>query len=159
MFNKLSSEGIRGNKAGTLLRKTFERDILKINHLCLKRPGWFMPGEIEKAAKYLGLTLRLFFVMYLGVYRWEKCLEFDHNVSVLAPAILGDTHSFEYSPCQQGACIFFENDLCGIERAKPFGCTISNDKHFHELQLMIAKAWDTPENQKQIFDLLGENNV
>lgn len=154
MFNKLSSEGIRGNKAGTLLRKTFERDILKINHLCLKRPGWFMPGEIEKAAKHLGLTPRLFFIMYLGIYQWEKGPEFGHDVFILRPAVL-EFRSFKHFSNQKGTCIFYENKLCCINCVKPFGCTLQVVEY--EDKVSIAKAWNTPKNQKQIADLLTNN--
>ena len=79
---------------------------------------------------------------------------------------------YEYSSNQKGTCIFYENKLCCINCVKPFGCTVYDNEYSaasnsnvdffqlvkHEVNLNIARAWDTPENQKQIVNLLSFEN-
>lgn len=129
---------------------------MKLNKArCLSQPGWFMPGEAEKAAKHLGLTLKMFFVKYLCVYVWRKGADIDHDVFILAPAMIEIKDSFECFSPRTGTCIFYENGHCGIDETRPFECINSNQRHVHELHLAFALSWDTQKNQDQIFYLIG----
>lgn len=120
---------------------------------CSYNPGWFMPGEAEKAAEYLGISLQEFFNQYLGINWWVA----DNDIFVLAPAIIDMTPGKEYPGDPRGECIFFKKDLCAIHVVKPFECAecihtesegVSNQRH-HE----VAEAWK--DHQKQIEELLG----
>lgn len=51
---------------------------------CVRRPGWFAPGEATKAAAELGLTLEEFFKQYLCVDFW--CDSENGDVELLSPA-------------------------------------------------------------------------
>ena len=50
---------------------------------CTRKPGWFLPGEAEKAAGFMGMTLPDFFRAYLAVDWWVD----DPDIFVLSPSI------------------------------------------------------------------------
>lgn len=52
---------------------------------CGHKPGWFLPGEAEKAAEFTGMTLPEFFRAYLAVDWWEG----EPDIFLLSPAIAG----------------------------------------------------------------------
>ena len=114
-----------------------------------------MPGEAEKAAKYLNMSLQDFFNQYLGVNWWEADAKTDNDIFVLAPAIAGMQTGSEYPADPRGECVFFENGLCKIHPVKPFECAqfIHGDQTVSERHWKVAKAWQ--EHQSQINSLLG----
>lgn len=125
---------------------------------CENTPGWFRPGEAEKAAKFLKLSMRTFFKRYLGV-NWYSTP--DGPVFVLAPALVGEEAGQEYPADPRGRCVFFTKDRrCLIHAAKPFGCSHGSPcetgmtplwKEAH--QEVTVPLW--AKHQDQIVKLLG----
>jgi hypothetical protein len=64
--------------------------------LCLGTPGWFMPGQVTLAAKFMKMSLREFFDRYLIVEYWVDC---DGDVNLLAPR--RDFQLFFFVPKEQ----------------------------------------------------------
>jgi len=125
---------------------------------CENTPGWFRPGEAEKAAKLLGLSMKTFFRRYLGV-NWYNAE--DGPVFVLAPALVGEKPGKEYPANPKGTCVFFTKDRrCRIHAAKPFGCS-----HGSICQTGMKESWRDEQvnqtvplwakHQDQIVKLLG----
>lgn len=129
------------------------------------KPGWLMPGEAEDAAKLLGLTLKEFFDKYLGVDWWEASEAdetgdgTDVDIFVLAPALVNAEPGCEYPGNPRGKCVFYKNELCKINKAKPHECAkfLHNEKEMvkSKIHWKVASAWNTKENQSQIAELLG----
>lgn len=95
----------------------------KCQQACQRVPGWFRPGEAEKAAALLGLSLPAFFKRYLGVQWWEA----ERPTFVLAPAIVDRMEpGHEYPSNPRGQCVFFEEGRCAIHAAKPHDCAFTN---------------------------------
>jgi len=119
---------------------------------CTYKPGWFMPGEAEIAAKHMGLTMQEFFDQYLGVDWWTD----NDDIFVLAPALVGEETGSEYPGDPKGRCVFFNSDgLCDIHPVKPYECVklICDDKETAKRHEKVAMAWKLHQNQ--IKDLLG----
>ena len=118
---------------------------------CEHKPGWFMPGEVEKVAEHLGIPLQELFDTKLGVDWWAA----DDNIFVLAPATTSMNTGEEYPANPKGQCIFYENGLCSIHTVKPFECRefIHGDNGASERHKAVAKAWE--DNQAQVVGLLG----
>lgn len=122
---------------------------------CEFKPGWFKPGEAEKVAEYLGLTMEELFKTKLGV-DWYENLG-DGDVFVLAPAITTMTPGSEYPSNPRGRCIFFKDGLCSIHSVKPFECRESHHSDSAEnirvRHREAAESWI--DEQGQIKDILG----
>jgi hypothetical protein len=118
---------------------------------CEHKPGWFLPGEAERAAELLGMSLPDFSGQYLTADRWHA------GILVLSPAIAGQESGTESPGSPRGTCIFYREGRCSIHTAKPFEChevvcTSPGDRSAHEA---AGQAWNTPGNQAQIARLLG----
>lgn len=118
---------------------------------CTRKPGWFLPGEAEKAAVHLGMTLQEFFDAYLAVDWWEG----EPDIFLLSPSIVGEDTGTEFPGNPGGACVFYKEGRCQIHEVKPFECrdfwcgspglsTVHHD---------TAHAWAA--HQGQIRGLLG----
>jgi len=124
---------------------------------CKNRVGWFLPGEPEKVAEFLEITLKELFNKKLGVDWWVA----DENIFVIAPAIKSMSPGNEFPANPSGCCIFFnKKGLCDIHPVKPFECK----KAFHNksdgcnnIHKDIAKAWEN--HQKQIIRLLEREPI
>lgn len=127
---------------------------------CQRKPGWFLPGEAEKAAKLKGLSLKTFFKRYLAVDFWaapdRKTPKIDHTVFVLSPAVVGNKIGREFPANPMGTCVFFKDGRCDIHEAKPYECAralhgtdTSGDRP------KVVRAWNKDEHQDQIVSLLG----
>lgn len=95
----------------------------KCQGACQQKPGWFRPGEAEKVAEYLGLTLQECFDQYLSVDYWVMLS--DDDIYVLSPAIVtddGTTAGLKFPSWPQGTCVFFKDGRCGIHEVKPYEC-------------------------------------
>ena len=92
---------------------------------CKGNPGWFLPGEAEKAAEFLGIPFDEFRSKYLIRDYWVGTD--DGDVYVWAPRKKGieedrETASFSYPFCL-GDCIFLDSqNRCGIHEVKPHEC-------------------------------------
>lgn len=120
---------------------------------CERKPGWFMPGQAEKAAEHLGMTLQEFFDTYLAVDWFEG----SEDVFVLSPALASEGGGGMFPADPTGRCIFFKEGRCEIHEVKPFECSSwwcdeprdgFIDRH-HE----VAQAW--LEHQDLLGQLLG----
>lgn len=122
---------------------------------CTHKPGWFLPGEAEKAAEYLNLTLKEFFDEFMGV-DWLVSLPAD--IYILAPSLTWWEPGQMYPSDPRGRCIFYEDGLCKIHPVKPYECAVSShDSTSKELSTLhkrtIPDAWRL--HQSQISELLG----
>lgn len=121
----------------------------KCKSACQYKPGWFMPGEAEKLALHLGITVQDLFDTKLAVDWWVD----DPDVFLLSPAIISGEIGTEFPADPRGECIFFEKGLCKIHPVKPFECR----EGFHEgdqsgRHQQVADAWRS--HQEQIERLL-----
>lgn len=126
---------------------------------CRQVPGWFRPGEAEKAAAHLNLSLRVFFKRYLAVQWWEGA---DKNTFALAPALKGAESGAMYPANPKGECVFFQGGRCAIHPVKPWDCSHGNphDAHtdakhaaFVQARARTVALWT--KRQDQIASLLG----
>jgi Fe-S-cluster containining protein len=128
---------------------------------CERKPGWFLPGEVEAVAEHLGITLAELFTSKLAVDWWEDTGDDEritHDIFVLAPAITTSPPGTEYPGNPEGRCVFYVEGRCTIHPVKPFECRAAfhtdNDHGVIQRQHAdVAVAWD--EHQGQITDLLG----
>lgn len=118
---------------------------------CAHKPGWFLPGEAEKAAELVGMTFQEFFDAHLAVDWYVD----DTDTFLLSPAIAGEEAGTEFPGNPHGRCVFYQEGRCTIHAAKPFECreyvhteTDSGTRHED-----VAKAWE--DHQDQIEELLG----
>lgn len=128
---------------------------------CQKRPGWFAPGEAEKAAEFLGLTLQEFFDKYLTVDFWSDTKEDSvKHLYVLSPGIKNAPTGTEHPFDPTGECVFFDGYNCTIHEVKPNGCAfydhLKDEEVCQENQKdNVIAPWQEEENHRQIVELLG----
>jgi Fe-S-cluster containining protein len=120
---------------------------------CAHKPGWFLPGEAEAAAKAMNMDLQTFFAKYLAVDWWQA---HPGNTYVLAPAIPG--HEGRMYPARPtGTCVLFKDGLCTIHGQHPHECRAHVHTDTHALvktrHAEVARAWEP--HQAQIIALLG----
>lgn len=117
---------------------------------CKSSPGWFAPGEVEKAAALLGLTPDAFVRRFAIIDR----IEVDGApVEVFAPVKLdrfGEparkpaTRVDDWYRMLRGRCVFFDGHGCGIYAARPIECAryvCVNDPADNLSHLDIARLW------------------
>lgn len=128
----------------------------KCKTCCLGIPGWFMPGEAEKAAEAMGLTFLDFFDTYCIVEYWMG--EGGHDIHVLSPRKEGQMtaraewgDNFRRAPCHllthQGCKLSAE--VRPWECATTLSCTAGKNTNQRE---KISEAWDTPDIQQQLAE-------
>ncbi len=123
---------------------------------CERRPGWFKPGEAERAAALLNMSLQEFFDQYLVIDYWAQSKE---NILLLMPRQKGYRRKRLSFSCalRTAECIFLEQGLCKIHEAKPFECKATmgcvKDVEVTGWHEDAAMAWNNPEAQQQIKDL------
>ncbi len=127
---------------------------------CQSKPGWFKPGEAEKAAKLLGIPTEEFFRTKLAVDWWTPDDKHPNTVFVLAPVLVGRNPGTEYPGDPHGRCaLLTEDGKCSIHAAKPHECARyvhTNTKAvINRRKDRIVDAWSTDEAQAQIRQLLG----
>ena len=137
------------------MKKRNECQCDKCKTACRTTPGWFLPGEAEALADYMGMPLKQVFDEYLAV-NWFVG---PPMVFALAPALVEYDAGEEYPADPRGTCVFLsDEDLCKIHPVKPHECAVQScktyDKNLHEA---VAKAWIP--HQKQIVELLGREPV
>jgi Fe-S-cluster containining protein len=135
-------------------RDVIECSCARCQAACDKKPGWFLPGEAERAAALLGLTLKEMFDQYLTVDFWGKTDRF-----VLSPATTRSPRGAEADFIAVGRCVFLTDEgLCRIHAAKPFECRQFDHRKKeppHGQHEAVAISWTTPEAKAQIRELLG----
>lgn len=124
---------------------------------CKHKPGWFLPGEAEAAARLKGMTLPAFFTAHLGVDWFERDYGDSPATFLLSPAIKGHTPGVEFPGDPRGECTFYTDGLCGIHEAKPHECRAylhgEAQTSVAERHLAVADAWK--DHQGQVETLLG----
>lgn len=120
---------------------------------CTIKPGWFKPGEVEKVAEYLKMTVQELFEKYLGVDWWVN-LNDSGDVFLLSPATVDMTPGQEFPRNPRGTCVFLKDDRCTIHPVKPYECRIAHHSRksmaYHKV---IAEAW--LGKQESIEEILG----
>jgi len=124
---------------------------------CTQKPGWFLPGEIEKVSEHLKIPVQELFDNHLGVDWWESENQ-EKSIFVLSPAIRNMTPGEEFPGNPIGECVFFENGKCNIHPVKPFECrefihTDKGNEIFRNRKTIIKNAWEPL--QQEITELLG----
>lgn len=118
---------------------------------CTTRPGWFLPGEIEKVARFLEISPQDLFDKYLVADN-----TFD-DFWILAPAQLHAEPGHEAPFEPRGTCIFLKNGKCEIHEVKPYECREylhSDDRDVVRLRhRSMGLRW--AKHQDQITQLLG----
>lgn len=132
---------------------------------CTHKPGWFLPGEIEKVAEFLDLSLKELFDQYLGIdwYSAEKGDTHRKPLWVIAPAQNNMEPGGQYPVAPQGRCIFLtEDNKCRIHEVKPYQCRVMIHNNpdmkpegaYSKLNKATALKWK--EHKPQIVELLGK---
>jgi Fe-S-cluster containining protein len=121
---------------------------------CEHKPGWFLPGEAEKAAAHLGLTMQQFFDRYLAVDWWEGTAP----TFLLSPAVQGEETGEEFPGDPRGTCVFYQGGRCQIHKVKPHECReVWCGAEAGSVHEDTARAWQG--HQQQIRDLLGREPI
>ena len=126
---------------------------------CRRKPGWFKPGELEKAAALLGLTPQEFFDKHAAVDWWENWNEAD--TQLLAPSLAHAHAGGMYPENPTGRCsLLDENDRCMIHEAKPYECAqLSHDDTVDEISTRhaaVARTWRDQQSRVRLF-LYGDS--
>ncbi len=117
---------------------------------CRSNPGWFSPGEAERAAALLGLELAELVNGYLVVDHADTTVG---RIEVYAPAKLGPDGRPVEPPGQRtselyrlssGVCVFYDGSGCTIYEARPSECrgyVCTNLPEDNQARLDIALLW------------------
>lgn len=121
---------------------------------CAYKPGWFMPGEAEKAAKLMKMSLKKFFNNYLGVDWWNG-ETYGAETFILSPVTVSTEPGEIFEKNPTGVCIFYKDNRCRIHAAKPYECQMywHGDTGGSARHKKVAMAWK--KHQAQIEKLLG----
>lgn len=130
---------------------------------CMRRVGWFLPGEPEQAANLLDMPLTEFFDKYLAI-DWFERKEDEEDIFIIAPATIEISPGGMFSEDPHGRCVFFSDEgKCKIHEAKPYECKRSpcqqadgkeSKKAIIERHQLIARKWIP--HRKQIDNLLSK---
>src|SRR5437867_3143442 len=99
---------------------------------CENNPGWFAPGEMEKAAEWMGLGPDEFFNKYIVLNNIQLENEpgrpvvealvptkVDEKGAPLEGAGRRSSRVYQY---MKGACVFFKDRRCSIHPVRPMEC-------------------------------------
>ena len=97
-------------------------DCNKCKGACTVKPGWMLPGEAEKIAEHLGITLQELFDDFLLV-DYYLSYQKGHKY-LLSPALKGKKPGDMTPSNPMGVCIFFdeETEHCQIHEVAPYEC-------------------------------------
>ena len=138
---------------------------------CVHKPGWFLPGEAEQVAEYLGLTLPELFETKLAVDWWDGGSD-GPDIFTLSPAVVDGEPGAEFSANPCGRCVFYVDERRSIHPVKPHECRIwwcempvaeRNVAHYatalawtaHQAQITTLLGREPVTNSWSIFDALG----
>lgn len=128
---------------------------------CTRRPGWFLPGEAERAADLLGMSLAELFRQRLTADFWYEDAQIATTTFVLSPLVGGQKPGTETTLNGfRGRCTFLTDDnRCEIHAAKPFECAQwycgMTKEELPVQHVDVARAWT--DHQSQIAELLGHD--
>jgi len=130
-------------------------------HACLNSPGWFLPRQIKRLAKHLGLEIPELFARYLGLS--ETVTADGEKRQGVMPHKLRDGKKpggrWTLAELQRpGRCIFFDRGRCTIYRVRPFECSRMHHEQTpaktSRLRGDVATAW-TPDELARYRKLTG----
>jgi Fe-S-cluster containining protein len=140
------SHNIKGDNTPTK-----EQGCIRRGLCCKNNPGWFAPGEVEKAADFLKMSTDQFIRSYLLIdgihtpeYGW---------IDVFVPARLNRFGEFDLPPLSRvddiyrftsGPCVFYHENGCDIYPVRPIECRsyfCGNDPSEDLSHEEIAKMW------------------
>lgn len=113
---------------------------------CSSCPGWFLPGEAEKAAALLGMEPDDFKRTYCIVDYWVGGAETLRPAKVNEKGRWPELATFSSAWCP-ARCVLLENDRCRIHDAKPheckmvYGCKPTPTSDEPGSRYLIQKAW------------------
>lgn len=126
---------------------------------CRNKPGWFKPGEVEKVAEFLGMSLQQLFNEKLQVDYWVGKGKGD--IYNLTPGIIEEMERKVVPWFPHGTCVFLKDDRCEIHSVKPFECRetlCSCCDTKTEIKVSphqeAGLAWNNEEDQEQVNTLL-----
>ena len=130
---------------------------------CHIKPGIFAPGEAEKAAALVGMSLKEFFDKFLAVDWWAPEPRLEELVFYLTPSteLIEAGGLFPAHP-NHGKCVLLSDDNeCSIHEAKPeecasLRCDRKPEDHMAD-KIERVKAWIP--HQDQIKELLGVDEL
>lgn len=115
-----------------------------------------MPGEAEKTAAHLGITLEKLFEEKL-VINWFENLN-GEEMFVLSPAVTKTQPGGMADGDPRGTCVFLKDGLCSIHVVKPHECAMYNHvdspAEVATRHRAVAEAWRS--HQPLLKSLLGE---
>jgi Fe-S-cluster containining protein len=99
---------------------------------CENAPGWFAPGEMEKAAEWMGVPPEQFFAKYIVLQAVRLPNEpgnpmveafvptkVDAKGEPLEGAGRRSSRVYQY---MNGPCVFYKDRLCAIHPVRPLEC-------------------------------------
>ena len=126
---------------------------------CSFKPGWMLPGDAERMAEHLGVTLDALFTERLGVDWWEDTSWKREGglpyTEVLAPATTTMVPGNLYTQDPHGVCTFLKEGKCEVHPAKPFECRqmLHSDSRddTQARKRLVVKAWgEEPERLEKL---------
>ena len=135
------------------MKPKFSCDCEHCQNACKTKPGWFLPGEAEKAAKLLGMEMQEFFDKYLGVDWW---VDYPEDIYVLAPQVTRGEAGYMYSGNPSGQCMLYQDGKCLIHDEKPYECAVLDHTQadISKRHQWVAEQWK--EHQEYLAELLGQ---
>lgn len=122
---------------------------------CQHRPGWFLPGEVERVAAYLGKPLAQLFQEDLAIdWLWSRVHQ--QYCYVLAPRLQQAEGGREYPAEPGGTCVFLKEGRCTIHPVKPSEC--AQMLHTDSMEAKSARRWAIAyawKDDTQVAQLLG----
>lgn len=116
-----------------------------------------LPGEAEKIAEYLGITLKELFIKYLAIDYYLSCK--DGNKYLLSPAVKSMIPGNMVPANPMGECIFFdkESSKCKIHPVAPYECKKfihgTQRTEIEERHKWVAEQWNNEKNYDQLVEL------
>ena len=117
---------------------------------CSRSPGWFAPGEVERAAAHLGLDMGDFVNRFLVLDHLDTTIG---RVEAFAPLKVGrdgepveppGQKTSDYYPNWERPCVFFEHGACRIYPVRPLECRLyvcTNLPEDNPAKLDLALLW------------------
>jgi Fe-S-cluster containining protein len=126
---------------------------------CKYKPGWFRPGEVEKVADFLQISLNRLFKEKLAVDFLYRSDDGNSPVFVLSPATTSGDPGKEFPFDPRGQCVFYKDGKCEIHPVKPHDCRAYDHTQTGDQSLPThyetGDSWS--DHQDQIKSLLGRD--
>lgn len=121
---------------------------------CHRKPGWFLPDQIAPLAKSMGLSIQALFNQHLSA---DFYVGDGRDILVLSPRIDSEPGGRRFPEFPRGRCALLVDDRCSIHDLKPWECAAMDCETVppKRLHFKMGQAWDTPEHQKMVQDLLA----